>query len=79
MLKLACQDKDKVSLTLSACFAAWGSHQIVLFCFFLLSQFPERHLLLLPLCTFCWIAAVCFCSWFEFSFFLFISPFLYDF
>lgn len=79
MLKLACQDKDKVSLTPSACVASWGSHQIALIFFFLLSQFPERHLLLLPLCTFCWIPAVCFCSWFEFSFFLFIPPFLYDF
>lgn len=33
MLKLACQDKDKVSLTLSACVAPWGSHHIV-FLFF---------------------------------------------
>lgn len=80
MLKLACQDKDKVSLTPSACVASWGSHQIALFIFFLLlSLFPERHLLLLPLCTLCWIPAVCFSSWFEFSFFLFIPPFLYDF
>lgn len=34
MLKLACQDKDKVSLTPSACVASWGSHQIALFFFF---------------------------------------------
>lgn len=65
VLKLACQDKDKVSDPL--CVVPWGSHWIVLF--FLLSQFPKRHFS--SLCTSCWIPL--FVLGLSYHFFLFIS------